>query len=229
MGTMPSSPFASLAPANPSASGAPAAERAYATLLEEIVSGSLQPGSLITEGERAATLGMSRTPVREAFLRLASEGLLKLYPKKGAIITAEDDDAARHLLQARVMLEVESVRAASATDRAGTNSALAALLADQEAAHEGGDALAFARADHAFHAAIAAASRNPLLNSFYAQLRPRLARLTHAIVRGGHADVARFLAQHRELAELFAQGDAGAYGSLLRAHIGLDGPGASGS
>ncbi|WP_138443289.1 GntR family transcriptional regulator [Sinomonas susongensis] len=210
-------------------SPATAAERAYASLAEDIVSGTLQAGSLITEGERADSLGMSRTPVREAFLRLAAEGLLRLYPKKGAIVTAEDDAAARHLLEARVMLEAESVRVAEAEARTTTESALRGFLDEQARARERGDALAFASADHAFHAAVASASRNPILDGFYAQLRPRLARLTHAVVRSGRSDVARFLAQHRELAELFAHGDAAGYSRLLRAHVGLGGRGASGS
>lgn len=206
-----------------------AANRAYLSLAEDIVAGRLQPGSLITEGERAEALGMSRTPIREAFLRLASEGLLRLYPKKGAVVTAEDDAAARHLLEARVMLEAESVRAAGKDERTTTWRTLEGFLAEQADAQASGDALAFARADHAFHAAVASASLNPLVDAFYSQLRPRLARLTHAVVRSGRSDVARFLAQHRELAELFARGDAAGYASLLRSHVGLDGPGASGS
>lgn len=208
-----------------------AAERAHAALADAIVSGALAPGALITEGEQSAALGMSRTPVREAFLRLASEGLLRLYPKKGAVVTAEDDAATRQLLEARVMLESESVRAVARGPRTEVASApaLARLLEAQQRALDEGDSLAFARADHAFHAAVAAASGNALTDAFYAQIRPRLERLTHAIVRQGGANLARFLSDHRRLTTFLDRGDAAAYAALLRTHVGIDAPRPSGS
>ncbi|GAB2760887.1 GntR family transcriptional regulator [Sinomonas soli] len=208
-----------------------AAERAHAALAEAIVSCALAPGSLITEGEQSAALGMSRTPVREAFLQLAAEGLLRLYPKKGAVVTAEDDAATRQLLEARVMLESESVRAVAHRPRAEAAAppALAHLLEVQQRAIDEGDALAFARADHAFHAAVAAASGNALTGAFYGQIRPRLERLTHAIVRSGEANLPRFLSDHRRLTTFLDRGDAPAYAALLRTHVGIDAPRPSGS
>ena len=66
----------------------PAADKAYRAVLDSIVAGSVPAGTLLTEGVVAEEIGMSRTPVREAFLRLSTEGLLDLYPKRGAIVTA---------------------------------------------------------------------------------------------------------------------------------------------
>ncbi|NKS66646.1 GntR family transcriptional regulator, partial [Rhodococcus hoagii] len=51
-----------------------------------ILSGALPGGELISEGEIASRMGSSRTPVREAFLRLEAEGWMRLYPKRGALI-----------------------------------------------------------------------------------------------------------------------------------------------
>ena len=208
-----------------------AAERAHAALADAIVSGALAPGALITEGEHSAALGMSRTPVREAFLRLSSEGLLRLYPKKGAVVTVEDDAAVRQLLEARVMLESESVRAFAhgpQTVVAATR-ALDRILEDQQRAVNARDPLAFARADHAFHAAVAAASGNALTGAFYGQISPRLERLTHTIVRQGEGNLPRFLSDHRRLITFLARGDAAAYAVLLRTHVGLGAPRPSGS
>ncbi|MGY3567129.1 GntR family transcriptional regulator [Sinomonas sp. RB5] len=208
-----------------------AAERAHAALADAIVSGALAPGALITEGEQSAVLGMGRTPVREAFLRLSSEGLLRLCPKKGAVVTGEDDAAIRQLLEARVMLESESVRAVAdgpRRDAAGTQE-LARLLEDQQRAVDARDPLAFARADHAFHAAVAAASGNALTGAFYGQISPRLERLAHAIVRQGEGNLPRFLSDHRRLITFLDRGDAAAYAVLLRTHVGLGAPRPSGS
>ncbi|WP_223286039.1 GntR family transcriptional regulator [Kocuria atrinae] len=60
-----------------------AAERAYAHAKARILTGELD-GELLSEGIVADELGVSRTPVREAFLRLQAEGLMRLYPKRGA-------------------------------------------------------------------------------------------------------------------------------------------------
>lgn len=208
-----------------------AADRAHAALADKIVLGVLAPGALITEGEQSAELGVSRTPVREAFLRLAAEGLLRLYPKKGAVVTAEDGAATRQLLEARVMLESESVRACGSSEAAtaATAAALDAILSAQADALRDGDSLAFTRADHAFHARVAAASGNTLVDGFYAQIRPRLERLTHTVARSGGANLPRFLSDHWRLVTFLERGDADRYAVLLRAHVGLDGPRASGS
>src|ERR1700709_180207 len=70
----------------------PAADRAYQAVLDAIAAGSAPAGTLLTEGEVAEAIGMSRTPVREAFLRLSTEGLLELYPKRGAVVTAPSQE-----------------------------------------------------------------------------------------------------------------------------------------
>ncbi|MBS1843766.1 MAG: GntR family transcriptional regulator [Actinobacteria bacterium] len=60
-----------------------AADRAYVHTKERILAGEYAQGRLIGEGEVSDAVGVSRTPVREAFLRLEAEGLLQLYPKRG--------------------------------------------------------------------------------------------------------------------------------------------------
>ena len=62
----------------------PAADRVYAHVKQGVLERTYEGGTLLTEGELAEAVGVSRTPVREALLRLEAEGLIKLYPKKGA-------------------------------------------------------------------------------------------------------------------------------------------------
>lgn len=78
-----------------------AAGVAYATVKELIVTGELPGGDLISKGEVASRIGTSRTPVREAFLRLEAEGWMRLYPKRGALVVPVVAGEAEHLLLAR--------------------------------------------------------------------------------------------------------------------------------
>ena len=67
--------------------------------------GSVPARELISEGEVATALGMSRTPVREAFLRLEAEGLLRLYPQRGALVVPVSPAEAHAVIEARLLLE----------------------------------------------------------------------------------------------------------------------------
>ena len=72
---------------------------------------TLPGGSFVTEGALADVCGVSRTPVREALLRLEGEGLVRLYPKKGALVVPPSLDDAREVLEARVVIEEWAARA----------------------------------------------------------------------------------------------------------------------
>ncbi|MCI4658767.1 GntR family transcriptional regulator [Cryobacterium algoricola] len=207
---------ASLPPA-----GASAVERAYTHVADLIISGALPASSFLTEGEIAAALALSRTPVREAFLALEARGLIRLFPKKGAVVTALDEAETAELLQVRIMLETTAVRLLS--ERQGGTAAvdtdLAALIGIQADAAASGDLLTFARADHRFHSRIVDENRNRVIDGFYAQLGPSLERLTHRVASRDPRNLERLLAEHRTLAGHVSSGDTGAYDRALREHV----------
>jgi len=207
---------ASAAPATASA-----VVRAYAPVHAAIVSGALAPGTLITEGEVAERLALSRTPVREAFLLLASQGLLTLHPKKGAVVVAVDDAQTAELVQARIMVESTAVRlrAARPHDPDPLRADLDAILTTQREAAASGDALAFARADHAFHSRVVAESANRVIDDLYARLGPRLELLTHRVVSRDGAALGDFLDEHTALAEHAVAGRAREYEAALADHV----------
>src|SRR5271168_1465404 len=90
----------------PTGSGPGAAkDRAHEYVKRQVLTGAFPGGELISEGEVAAALGMSRTPVREAFLRLEAEGLLRLYPQRGALVVPVSSEEARAVIEARLVLE----------------------------------------------------------------------------------------------------------------------------
>lgn len=199
------------------APAATAVERVYETLSAQIVDGTIPGGEFITEGEIALRQNVSRTPVREAFLVLESQGLLKLFPKKGALVTSINPTETAQLLKARIMLE-SSAATSTAADPALAND-LQQLIDQQLEAAESGDIPRFARADHRFHARVVAASGNPIVDDFYAQLGPQLARLTCHTVANNHAQLQQFIDEHRQLAALLASNKPHAYQDLLTQHV----------
>jgi DNA-binding GntR family transcriptional regulator len=81
-----------------------ATERAYAFAKQRILDGRFAGGELISEGDVAAGVNLSRTPVREAFLRLESEGLLKLFPKRGALVVPVSAAEVEHVMETRLVV-----------------------------------------------------------------------------------------------------------------------------
>ena len=80
-------------------------EQTYNMLKEAIISGEFPPGEWLSEDQMTDSLGVSRTPVREAFKQLHSEGLIELFPRKGAHVIELSKKDIDHLFEARVALE----------------------------------------------------------------------------------------------------------------------------
>ena len=87
-----------------------AQEKVYRTLRDEILSMVLKPGTIISTQEIAGLLGVSRTPVREAFIRLQGENLLDVAPQKGTAVALIDLDRVYQERFIREALEVENLR-----------------------------------------------------------------------------------------------------------------------
>lgn len=84
----------------------------YENIKNAIVAGDLEPGTRLTETKVGEQLNVSTTPVREAFRRLASEGLLKIIPWRGAIVQEFSDRELLEVYQCREVLEVLSIKSA---------------------------------------------------------------------------------------------------------------------
>ncbi|SDR92188.1 GntR family transcriptional regulator [Microlunatus soli] len=203
-----------------------ASERAYSDVKERILSGELAGGELISEGEVAELLAMSRTPVREAFLRLQAEGWMKLYPKRGAAIIPVKPEEADEVLQARVLIETHAVSVITdEPSRVGPLVAELKMIIERQRAAVDHDLTGFIDADADLHTAIVRAAGNGLLIDFYTGLRDRQRRMAGDSVRRGAADhdgpdkQQLILDQHHRLVELIAAGDADEFGVELRSHL----------
>lgn len=195
------------------------AESAYRAVKERILSGGLTGGELISEGEIAAELGTSRTPVREAFLRLETEGWMKLYPKRGALVVPVPPDEAEHVAHARYVVETAAVRAVVSSEPAALTAELTADIARQRELAEAGDLEAFALADTDFHRRYVAAGGNPLLTDFYDSLRERQRRMNSLALRRGPLDITQIIDQHVHLAGRIADRDADGFATALVEHF----------
>jgi DNA-binding GntR family transcriptional regulator len=194
----------------------PAADKAYRAVLDAITGALVPAGTLLTEGQVAEAIGMSRTPVREAFLRLNTEGLLKLYPKRGAVVTAPTAAETEQLLQVRAMFEKSAVDwIAERGVPEGLEATLRGHLAAQAAATE---TLDFARSDRELHEAIVTAGGNSIATALFAQTGPRLLRYWHGIAQQPDV-IGRLASEHAELVDLVLAGDAPGFAANLDAHV----------
>jgi DNA-binding GntR family transcriptional regulator len=183
-----------------------AAERAYRAIKDSILDRTHPGGTLLTEGELAELVGVSRTPVREALLKLEADGLVRLYPKKGALVLPVSAEEIADVLETRELVEVHT--ALKAVDAPGELLAeLRQRVAEMRGAQEEGDSVAFMAADRAFHRAIVAAAGNTVLIGLYDSLRDRQLRMGVEYVRSGPARMDRAIAEHETIVRALASGD----------------------
>jgi DNA-binding GntR family transcriptional regulator len=88
----------------------PVREKVYEYLKASILSGHLNPGEKLTEEHLAKTLGVSRTPIREALHKLESEGLIKIRKKRGFIVSKDSNEEVEELFELRSILEGYTLR-----------------------------------------------------------------------------------------------------------------------
>ena len=198
-----------------------AAQRAYESTKERILSGELPGGHLFSEVEVAEALGISRTPTREAFLRLQAEGFLTLLPKRGALVVPIGEREADEVLETRELLETYAVRrlAADPELRPRAVTELRTLLDAQRAAAAAEDLSSFSVADEAFHRTIVEAAGNRLLSGFYGTLRDRQRRMSAHAFGSRRNRLTAALEEHSALLGLLESGDVDAFGAALRTHL----------
>jgi DNA-binding GntR family transcriptional regulator len=198
---------------------APAADRVYAHVKQAVLDRRYEGGMLLTEGELAEAVGVSRTPVREALLRLQAEGLIKLYPKKGALVLPVSAQEITDVVETRLLVEQHAVRKSSAPVRTGLIARLEELLDEQRTHADAGDLTAFAVSDRCFHAEIVRSTGNEILTRLYDQLRDRQLRMGVAMMHAQPDRIAKSISEHAEIMETLRAGDADAAADAVRRHV----------
>lgn len=195
------------------------AHQVYEDLLKRILTLDLKPRQALSEVQVAEEIGVSRSPVREAFLRLASEGFLDIVPQRGTVVAplrAKDLQRAQFMREA---LEVALVRRAVAMgDTAGLVSALERELALQELYAKLGDDKAFHESDDAFHRQIALHAGLPDVWDEIARIKRHWDRYRLLVIRQTK-EPAHVIEQHKRVKEAIAAGDEAAAVEGMTEHL----------
>ncbi|WP_055586414.1 GntR family transcriptional regulator [Peterkaempfera griseoplana] len=196
----------------------PAADRVYGYVKQSVLDRTFDGGTLLVEGEIAEAVGVSRTPVREALLRLEAEGLLKLYPKKGALVLPVSAQEIADVVETRQLVEQHAVRKVLPASP-DLLERLAELLAEQRSLVEAGDLQQASAVDRAFHHAIVAAAGNRILEHLYDQLRDRQLRMGVEVMKVRPERVRLNLSDHAAILQALREGDAGTAEQLVGRHV----------
>ncbi|MFF3970284.1 GntR family transcriptional regulator [Streptomyces rubiginosohelvolus] len=197
----------------------PAAERVYTHIKEAVLDRRYEGGTLLTEGDLADAVGVSRTPVREALLRLEVEGLIKLYPKKGALVLAVSAQEIKDVVETRLLVEEFAARKAVPASPQLIER-LEQLLEEQRQLAEAGDLAAVAVTDRCFHAEIVKYAGNEILSRLYDQLRDRQLRMGVAVMEAHPGRIEANITEHGELLEAIRAGDADGAALVVCRHVG---------
>lgn len=189
---------------------------AYDWLKEHVSAVPRTEGIFLSESEIAAATSTSRTPVREALLRLETEGFVQIIPKRGIYVPAISDEEMAAAMEARVLLEDWCVRRAAPLG-AELADELDRLVEEQTALVD--DPIAFIEADRGFHRAIVAQAGNPVVADFYESLRERQVRMGLSALASSAERVQVVLTEHRAIVDGIRAHDPDLAAAALQAHL----------
>jgi DNA-binding GntR family transcriptional regulator len=188
------------------------ADRAYLSIRDLIVSLELAPGALIDERRLVETLGIGRTPVREALRRLAQEQLVEVFPRRGMFVTGVDVRDLARISEVRAALEPEAARLAAerATDEERDR------LADISDQIKGGADLM--GLDERIHRAVYAAAHNHLLEKTLGEYYVLALRIW-MIALDRAQDLEDAVEAHRDLVQAIVVGNGQRAADVMRDHV----------
>lgn len=188
------------------------ADRAYLSIRDLIVSLELPPSALIDERQLVETLGIGRTPVREALRRLAQEQLVEVFPRRGMFVTGVDVRDLARISEVRTALEPQAARLAAERATEEERDGLADL-GDQITG--GADLMGL---DERIHRAVYAAAHNHLLEKTLGEYYVLALRIW-TIALGHTQDLEDAVEAHRDLIQEIVVGNGKGAAEVMRAHV----------
>lgn len=193
------------------------AMRVVLALREEIVTMGLKPGDVISESDIAARYGVSRQPVREAFIRLEQQGLLLIRPKRATVIKKISPDGVRQSRFIRESIEVEIIRRVAAQPGAEAAQVLQELIGEQEIASAAGESRRFHGLDELFHRTLARLAGVEYAWQLIDDHKIQLDRVRYLTL--GVSSSQRAIAEHKLIAEAVGRADPQAAEAAMRGHL----------
>ena len=188
-------------------------DQAYVALEEMICTLRLEPGEVLSEGALSKTLGIGRTPVREALQRLAREGLVTVLPRRGVLVSEFNVGKQLRMLEVRRELERLMVRSAASRATTEERARFAAIARAIYESADAGDDIRFMRLDREFNVLVSQANRNEFASeaiSLMAGLSRRFWFMHHrqdgdlSLIARLHADIANAIAAGDEASAAMA-------------------------
>jgi DNA-binding GntR family transcriptional regulator len=196
-------------------------QQVYDTLRKAIVSVELEPGLSVSEHELSQRLGVSRTPVREALIRLSEEGLVGIYPQTGTVIAPISYPKVYQSLVIRSALECRSIRYAIPVITPELVDRLRAIILDQKRHVRHGNDEEFLLADDAFHRSMVEISGNLEVWKVIESTKAHHDRVRHLSTHLRVYNKQR-VQEHEAIIDALARHDAADSERLLELHLDPD-------
>ncbi|MBI5492683.1 MAG: GntR family transcriptional regulator [Deltaproteobacteria bacterium] len=192
-------------------------ERIVDFIKDSVVSGRLKPGERVPEQEIAESFGISRTPIREAFRQLESEGFITVTPRKGAVVSPITDKDVKEFYAIKSLLEGFAARTACQKLTTKEIKRLETLNAQMDRCAEKNDVKGFFKLDNQFHDTFLRACGNEKLCVLVHHLVQQFERFrfTALALPGRMRDSVR---QHNGIIEAFKNADTALVETLVRAN-----------
>jgi DNA-binding GntR family transcriptional regulator len=183
-----------------------------------IIEGRIQPGSRINETQLGLSLGVSRTPLREALKTLASEGLLELVPQRGAVVREFSLKDVAEILEVTKALEQLAGRLACERGTEAQIAEVRRLHLEMMRYYARRERLAYYKLNHAIHGAIVAMAGNPTLSEIHATLQARSKQIRY-VGNSAPEKWAGAVSDHEEIMSALESRDAERLSEILGAHM----------
>ena len=195
-----------------------AADIAYRSIKSKILSREYLQGFQLKEVRVSKDIGLTRTPVREAFIRLEREGLLRIIPNKGAFVIELSAKEIEDLFEVREALEVMAIRLAVRRANRDEISALRKMLLKTDQLYQRGIVKNYEDPEFDFHLELIKLSKNNKLISSWKLLAAQLSlvRMTSSLTQKRYL---KALDEHHGMLKFIDSGNPNKAGNLLRSHL----------
>ena len=190
-------------------------EKILEMIRDAILKGTMKPGERVSEPELAERFGISRTPIREAFRQLESEGYLEVIPRKGAVVASLSERDIEEFYAIKIILEGFAAKMAAEKLSEKDIERLESINERLQKIADDGDVKSFFRVHNEFHDLFIKAAGNDKLYEMINQLVMRFKRLRLAsLSQPGRMEIS--VEEHRNMIEAFKNHDGERADSLVR-------------
>lgn len=195
----------------------------YQQLRDDIISGALAPGAVLREAELAPRFGVSKTPLRDALVRLEKDGFVTIPPYRSAVVVGYSRTDLREIYELRELLEGACARQAASYISADALAELARIVRASAGCVAGGEVIEgraeeLAELHDQFDLVMYAQSRNSRIAEMVGNIRGHIKRIGR-LTAGIPGRLAKSVPEHQAIYEAIVQRDGAAAEALMRRHI----------